>query len=137
LNLVDGFVLYTTSVLGLGLIVLPSIAARQAGVWSIMIWIMLACISYPMARVMSELGRRYPSASGVTAFISYGLGKRVGLLTGLLYLTAIFVGAPATALFFSEYLTRLIPVWFKNSSAAKRPKIHHDFGKNHGKSHPR
>jgi hypothetical protein len=28
-------------------------------------------------------------------------------------------------------------VWFKNSSAAKRPKIHHDFGKNHGKSHPR
>jgi hypothetical protein len=35
------------------------------------------------------------------------------------------------------FLMYLRPVWFKNSSAAKRPKIHHDFGKNHGKSHPR
>jgi hypothetical protein len=28
-------------------------------------------------------------------------------------------------------------VWFKNSSAPKKPKIHHDSGKIHKKSHPR
>lgn len=108
LTATDGFVLYTTSVLGLGIIVLPSIAARLAGPWSIVIWMALAGISYPMARVMSELARRHPSASGVIEFISHGLGKEMGQLTGVLYLTAIFVGAPATALFFSEYLTKLM-----------------------------
>jgi hypothetical protein len=30
-----------------------------------------------------------------------------------------------------------MPVWFKNSSEAKKPKIHPDFGKKHAKSHPR
>ncbi len=37
----------------------------------------------------------------------------------------------------NHHALKSMPVWFKNSSAAKRPKIHHDFGKNHGKSHPR
>lgn len=108
LSVADGFVLYTTSVLGLGLIVLPSIAAREAGPWSILVWIGLAAVSYPMALTMAELGARYPSAGGVTSFISHGLGTRVGQLTGTMYLVAIAVGAPATALFFSEYLTKLI-----------------------------
>ncbi len=108
LTVTDGFVLYTSAVLGQSLIVLPSIAARHAGPWSILVWAALAAISYPVARVMAELGARYPSASGVTGFIARGLGKRVGLLTGVLYLTSVAVGAPATALFFSEYLGQLI-----------------------------
>ncbi len=114
LSVTDGFVLYTTAVLGQSLIVLPSIAARHAGPWSILIWATLAAISYPMARVMAELGSRYPSAGGVTAFIAQGLGTRVGQLTGVLYLTAMAVGAPSTALIFAEYLrklTGLAPQW--------------------------
>ena len=38
LSVTDGFVLYTSAVLGQSLIVLPSIAARHAGPWSILIW---------------------------------------------------------------------------------------------------
>ena len=63
LSVTDGFVLYTSAVLGQSLIVLPSIAARQAGPWSILVWIGLAAISYPVARIMAELGARYPSAA--------------------------------------------------------------------------
>ena len=110
LSVTDGFVLYTSAVLGQSLIVLPSIAARQAGPWSILVWIGLAAVSYPVARIMAELGARYPSAGGVIAFISQGLGQRVGWLTGTLYLTAIAVGGPATALVFAEYLGQLVPL---------------------------
>jgi amino acid efflux transporter len=110
LSVTDGFVLYTSAVLGQSLIVLPSIAARQAGPWSILVWVGLAAISYPVARIMAELGARYPSAGGVIAFIGQGLGKRAGWLTGTLYLTAIAVGGPATALVFAEYLGQLVPL---------------------------
>src|SRR5262252_4661053 len=110
LSVTDGFVLYTSAVLGQSLIVLPSIAARHAGPWSILIWAALAAVSYPLARIMAELGARYPSAGGVIAFISRGLGQRTGWLTGALYLAAIVVGAPAAALIFSGYLGTLIPL---------------------------
>ncbi|HLZ20791.1 MAG TPA: APC family permease [Ktedonobacterales bacterium] len=110
LTLTDTFVLYTSAVLGQSLIVLPSIAARHAGPWSILIWAALAAVSYPLARIMAELGARYPSAGGVIAFIGRGLGQRIGWLTGVLYLAAIAVGGPATALVFSEYLGTLVPL---------------------------
>ncbi|HZC05329.1 MAG TPA: APC family permease [Ktedonobacterales bacterium] len=110
LSVTDGFVLYTSAVLGQSLIVLPSIAARHAGPWSILVWVGLAVVSYPLARIMAELGARYPSAGGVIAFISHGIGRPIGWLTGTLYLAAIAVGGPATALVFSEYLGQLTPL---------------------------
>ncbi|HEX9068876.1 MAG TPA: APC family permease [Ktedonobacterales bacterium] len=110
LSLTDGFILYTTAVLGQSLIVLPSIAARRAGPWAILIWAALAVVSYPLARVMAELGARYPSAGGAITFIEHGLGKRIGWLTGILYLAAMAVGGPPTALVFSEYLGKLVPI---------------------------
>jgi amino acid efflux transporter len=110
LSVTDGFVLYTSAVLGQSLIVLPSIAARHAGPWSILVWAALAAVSYPLARIMAELGARYPSAGGVIAFIGRGLGQRIGWLTGTLYLAAIVVGMPATGLVFAGYLGTLIPL---------------------------
>ncbi len=118
LGVADGFVLYTTAVLGQSLIVLPSIAARQSGPWSILVWAGLGVFSYPIARVMAELGMRYPSAGGITAFISAGLGKRFGELTGVIYLMAIAIGAPVAAVFLSDYFVKLLPV-----TASARPWI--------------
>jgi amino acid efflux transporter len=110
LTITDGFVLYTSAVLGQSLIVLPSIAARHAGPWSILIWAGLAVVSYPLARIMAELGARYPSAGGVIAFIEQGLGKSTSWATGTLYLAAIAVGGPGAALIFAEYLGTLVPL---------------------------
>ncbi len=105
----DGVVLYMTAVLGQSLIVLPSLTARQAGPWSILIWVVLAFVSYPIAMIMAVLGAKYPSPGGVITFISKALGRQIGDLTGMLYLTAMLVGTPTSALFFVEYLRAIIP----------------------------
>src|SRR5262249_39696311 len=65
-------VLHAPAVRGQTFFVLPSRAARHAGPWSILLWAALAAVSYPLARIMAELGASYPSAGGVVAFISRG-----------------------------------------------------------------
>src|SRR5260370_8050617 len=94
LSVTDGFVLYTSAVLGQSLIVLPSIAARHAGPWSILVWAALAAVSYPLARIMAELGARNPSAGGVITFIGRGLGQRVGCLPAALSLPSLPLRRP-------------------------------------------
>lgn len=110
LTIFDGYILYTTSVIGLGLIILPSISARLAGPYSIVIWASLSVLSYAMGYVMARLASSNPSAGGVIEFIKYGLGKKIGYITAFLYLSAIFVGAPATGLFFAEYLSAIFGI---------------------------
>lgn len=106
----DSYVIYTSSVVGLGLIVLPALAAKMVGSWSILIWLVLGVLSYPMARTMGNLGARYPSSGGVTHFIRIAFGKKAGDLTGILYLLALFIGPVAAALFFAEYVTIVLPL---------------------------
>src|SRR5260221_11121797 len=91
LTVTDGFVLYTSAVLGQSLIVLPSIAARHAGPWPILVWAALAAASHPLPRIMAELGARYPSAGGVIPFIGRGRGHRIGCFTGASHLARSLV----------------------------------------------
>ncbi len=106
----DSYVIYTSSVVGLGLIVLPALAAKMVGSWSILIWLMLGVLSYPMARTMGNLGARHPSSGGVTHFIRIAFGKNAGDLTGILYLLALCIGPVAAALFFAEYVAIIFPL---------------------------
>ena len=116
----DGFVLYTSAVLGQSLIVLPSIAARHAGPWSILVWAGLAVVSYPLARIMAELGARYPSAGGVIAFIGQAWGSEsAGSREHSISPRLRWAGQP-TALIFSEYLGQLVPLLRRPGTSPSR-----------------
>jgi amino acid transporter len=81
LSVTDGFVLYTSAVLGQSPDRPALYLARLRPPGPSLIWAGLAAVSYPLARIMAELGARYPSAGGVIAFIGRGLGQRIGWLT--------------------------------------------------------
>ncbi len=76
-----GAALYIGALLGPGLLLLPGLAAAEAGPASILAWLALLVLSGLFAAVFSALGRHSPSAGGVIGYVTAGLGQRAGLAT--------------------------------------------------------
>src|SRR5262245_54264966 len=89
-----GAALYIGALLGPGLLLMPGLAAAEAGPASIVAWLALLMLSGLFAGVFSALGKNNPSAGGVMGYVSAGLGSRAGLATGWLFLVGVIFGAP-------------------------------------------
>jgi amino acid efflux transporter len=102
-----GAALYIGALLGPGLLLLPGLAAAEAGPASILAWLGLLILSGLFAGVFSALGRHNPSAGGVIGYVSAGLGPRAGLATGWMFLAGVVCGAPIVCLIGASYVTDL------------------------------
>jgi len=102
-----GAALYIGAILGPGLLLLPGLAAAQAGPASILAWLGLLGLSGLFAAVFSALGRRVPSAGGVMGYVTAGLGPRAGRATGWIFLAGVVGGAPIVCLIGASYVTQL------------------------------
>src|SRR5438067_10868216 len=77
--------LYMSSVLGSGILVLPGLAAQIAGAASLVAWIALSLISYPLAYTLASLSARRPESGGVCSFARAGLATGAASAGGWLY----------------------------------------------------
>jgi amino acid efflux transporter len=102
-----GAALYIGAILGPGLLLLPGLAAAQAGPASILAWLGLLALSALFAAVFSGLGRKVPSAGGVIGYVTAGLGARAGRATGWMFLAGVVGGAPIVCLIGASYVTDL------------------------------
>ncbi len=102
-----GAALYIGAILGPGLLLLPGLAAAEAGPASILAWIALLGLSGLFAAVFSALGRHSPSAGGVIGYVTAGLGPRAGRATGWMFLAGVVGGAPIVCLIGAGYVTEL------------------------------
>jgi amino acid efflux transporter len=102
-----GAALYIGALLGPGLLLLPGLAAAEAGPASILAWLALLILSCLFAAVFSALGRHSPSAGGVIGYVTAGLGPRTGLATGWMFLAGVVCGAPIVCLIGASYVTDL------------------------------
>ncbi len=101
-----GAALYIGALLGPGLLLLPGLAAAEAGPASILAWLALLALSGLFAAVFSALGRNFPSAGGVMGYVAAGLGERIGLVAAWSFLAAVVGGAPIVCLIGASYVTR-------------------------------
>ena len=99
--------MYIGALLGPGLLLLPGLAAAQAGPASIVAWLGLLFLSGLFAAVFSGLGRRFPQAGGIVGYIAAGLGQRAGRVAGWCFLTGVVGGAPIVCLIGASYITAL------------------------------
>ncbi len=99
-----GAALYIGALLGPGLLLLPGIAAAEAGPASIVAWLGLLGLSGLFAAVFSALGQRYPQAGGVMGYVTAGLGSRAGRVAGWSFLSGVVTGAPIVCLIGAGYV---------------------------------
>jgi amino acid efflux transporter len=107
LSTLRGAALYIGALLGPGLLLLPGLAAAEAGPASVLAWTGLLVLSALFALVFAALGRSFPSASGVTGYVTAGLGDRAGRATAWMFLAGVVAGAPVVCLIGAGYLTAL------------------------------
>jgi len=107
LTTVRGAALYIGALLGPGLLLLPGLAAAEAGPASLLAWGALLGLSALFAVVFTALGRAFPSAGGVIGYVAAGLGSRQGLAAGWSFLAGVVTGAPVVCLIGAGYLTEL------------------------------
>ena len=107
LSVPRGSALYVGALLGPGLLLLPGLAAAQAGPASILAWLALLGISALLAVVFAALGKAFPSAGGVTGYAAAGLGPRAGAAAGWCFLAGVICGAPVVCLIGASYVADL------------------------------
>jgi amino acid efflux transporter len=97
--------LYIGALLGPGLLLLPGLAAEQAGPASIIAWIALLGLSAAFAAVFAALGRARPNAAGAAGYAAAGLGRRAAAVTRWWFLAGVVAGAPIVCLIGASYVT--------------------------------
>lgn len=104
IKLRNAIALYTSSVLGSGILVLPGITARIAGPSSLIAWVILSLASVPFALTFSRLSSSRPETGGVYAFAKSAFGPSSSTAISWLFLLWEMTGAPAVALVASSYV---------------------------------
>src|SRR5689334_7540481 len=99
--------LYIGALLGPGLLLLPGLAAEQAGPASIIAWVALLGLSAVLAKVFTGLGQAVPGAAGAAGYAAAGLGRRAAVMTRWWFLAGVIAGAPIVCLIGAGYVTAL------------------------------
>jgi amino acid efflux transporter len=102
--------LYLSSVLGSGVLVLPGLAAQIAGPASVVAWVALSVISYPLAYTFASLSARRPESGGVYSFARESLGPGAANAVGWLFILWYVTGAPAVTVIAASYLAYAFPL---------------------------
>jgi amino acid efflux transporter len=102
--------LYMSSVLGSGVLVLPGLAAQIAGPASLVAWVALSLISYPLAYTFASLSARKPESGGVYSFARESLGPGAANSVGWLFILWYITGAPAVTVIAASYLAYAFPL---------------------------
>ena len=97
--------LYTSSVLGSGILVLPGLTAQIAGPASIIAWLLLSLASFPFAITFASISARRKSSVGIYSFGKEAFGLPVATISAWLFFLWTVTGAPAVALVAATYLS--------------------------------
>lgn len=109
LGWVQGTALSICAVLGCGILILPAATANQVGPVSLLAWLLMSLLTFPIVLVLTRLALLQPTAGGIVAYTSLAFGPQAGRFTGWILLGSVPIGAPVIALIGAHYLTFFYP----------------------------
>ena len=95
---------YVTSVMGVGVLVIPALAWAAAGPLSLVAWALLIVYSYPFALIFAKLSMLHPTSKGVAEFAEKAFGPSFGRITAVFLLITLLVANPVLGLASGRYL---------------------------------
>jgi amino acid efflux transporter len=103
ITLPQAVALYAGAVLGAGVLILPGVAADEAGPASLLAWGFDGLVGVPIALTFAALAARFPDAGGVAAFAARAFGSVTGAVVGWFYFVAAAVAQSLVALTGAHY----------------------------------
>ena len=70
-------VFYFTTVVGVGIFIVPLVAARIAGPASILSWLLAISLAYPFAIIFAHISQKYQVSGSIQRFIEDELASRL------------------------------------------------------------
>ena len=92
IRLPQAVALYVAAVIGAGVLILPGLAATEAGPVSVIAWSFDCLLGIPLALTFATLASKYPDAGGVATFTSKAFGPALGAAVGWFYFLATATG---------------------------------------------
>jgi amino acid efflux transporter len=103
ITLPQAVALYAAAVIGAGVLILPGVAADEAGPASLLAWAFDGLLGVPIALTFAALAARFPDAGGVSIFASRAFGEAVGAVVGWFYFVAAAVAQALVVLTGGHY----------------------------------
>lgn len=108
LTIKDGIALGIGSIMGSGILFLPSLSYQLAGQDVLTAWALTTAFCVPLLLIFSDMVKAVPNEHGIGGFLELGLGKHLAASTPILLLGTVGIGMPSAALIAARYLTRYI-----------------------------
>ncbi len=104
LGLKEGIALGVGSIMGSGILFLPSLSYSLAGPNVLVSWLATTLLCVPLLFIFMDMVKRVPTERGLEGYISLGLGDRIGSSIPLLFLGTVGIGMPSAALIAGAYV---------------------------------
>ncbi len=106
IGLFQGIALYIAAILGSGVLFLSGVTASMAGPASIVSWLIVIIISFPLAYSFASLARKFPDAGGAATFVRKSFGYHLGNIVGWFYFVTAAVGQTIVSLTGAYYVSQ-------------------------------
>ncbi|MEI3606159.1 amino acid permease [Pseudogracilibacillus sp. SE30717A] len=106
IGLFQGIALYIAAILGSGVLFLSGVTASMAGPASIVSWLIVTIISFPLAYSFACLAKKYPDAGGAATFVRISFGYHLGNIVGWFYFVTAAVGQTIVSLTGAYYVSQ-------------------------------
>ncbi len=94
------------AILGSGVLFLSSVTAAIAGPASIVSWLIVILINFPLAYSFASLAQKYPDAGGAATFVRNSFGYHLGNIVGWFYFVTAAVGQTIVSLTGAFYISQ-------------------------------